>query len=451
MILFFLNLLILTKRLKGAIFTSFWLMFFVLTFLTKNSYSRNIDSESIKKRHLAAIEHLEKEDAKSQPQTQPQKEEASIKDSTVGKESSKSPNDSQNQVNPKQVSTNQNPELGDAKKVKAISGDVKSKVVKANNNEKTKDSLAVNQELQSRIDEMKRLEQNIANNILEKNTAKEGDVNLSTKDLIGNIQNKNIKTKEGDKGKSLNVKYSRKTSKVVPKDPIMQATEDYKSNIREYLDGLNPQEITKKSFVNKEPLPVLISSNVRDKENLHIPLVLKLQDLVNSIFPAIKNGDVASFNEIYRKINNPDIIGDDGETMLSTATIFRQHQMIKALLYKGANPDMANKLNYLPIEIAVMNDDPLALQILLEHGARFNYLDQDGNNIIAMAVYKNHFSAVRVLSDFFIRSNIKIAKKNKAGQDAVYIAKNRGSDDIAKFLIAKIEHQNNLHHNNKNK
>ena len=447
MILFFLNLLILTKRLKGAIFASFWLLFFALAFLTKNSYSRNLDSESIKKRHLAAIEQLEKEDAKSQPQ----KEETLTKDSTVSKEGSKNPNNSQNQANPKQLSANQNPEIVDAKKVKAMSGDVKSKAVKANPNEKTKDSLVVNRELQSKIDEMKRLEKNIADKILEKNTAKEGDVKLSTKDLIGNIQNKSIKTKEIDKGRSLNIKYSRKASKVAPKDPIMQAAEDYKSNTREYLDELNPQEITKTSFVNKEPLPVLISSNVRDKENLHIPLVLTLQDLVKSIFPAIKNGDVASFNEIYRKINNPDIIGDDGETTLSTATIFRQHQMIKALLYKGANPDMVNKLNYLPIEIAVMNDDPLALQMLLEHGARFNYLDQDGNNIIAMAVDKNHFSAVRVLSDFFIKSNIAIAKKNKAGQDAVYIAKNRGSDDIAKFLITKIEHQNNLYLNNKNK
>lgn len=447
MILFFLNLLILTKRLKEAIFASFWLLFFVATFLTKNSYSRNLDSESIKKRHLAAIEQLEKEDAKYQAP----KEEVPIKDSTTGKEASKNPNNSQNQVNSKQVLTNQNPDSGDTKKVDDRIGNVQSKAVKANADEKTKDYLVANQELQSKIDEMKRLEKNIAEKILEKNTAKEGDVKLSTKELIGNIQNKNIKTKESDKGRSLNIKYSKKNSKVLPKDPIVQAVEDYKNNTKEYLGELNPQEITKTSFISKEPLPVIISSNVRDKENLHIPLVLTVQDLIKSIFPAIKNGDVASFNEIYRKINNPDIVSDDGETMLSTATMFRQHQMIKALLYKGANPDMTNKLNYLPIEIAVINDDPLALQILLEHGARFNYLDQDGNNIIAMAVEKNHFSAVKVLSDFFIKSNLAIAKKNKVGQDAVYIAKNRGSDDIAKFLIAKIEYQKDLHINNKNK
>ncbi len=447
MILLFLNLLILTKRLKVAIFTSFWLLFFVAIFLTKNSYSSNLDSESIKKRHLAAIEQLEKEDAKSQPP----KEEALIKDSAVSKEDSKNPNNSQNQANPKQLSTKQSSNVNNAKKAEASSGDFKSKAVKANINEKTKDSLVVNQELQNKIDEIKRVEKNIADKILEKNTAKEVDVKLSTKELIGNIQNKNIKTKESNKGKSLNVKYSSKTLKAVPKDPIVQDAEDYKNNTREYLGELSPQKITKTSFISKEPLPVLISGNVRDKENLHIPLVLTVQDLVNSIFPAIKNGDVASFNEIYRKINNPDIVSDDGETMLSIATIFRQHQMIKAILYKGANPDMTNKLNYLPIEIAIMNDDPLALQILLEHGAKFNYLDQDGNNIIAMAADKNHFSAVRVLSDFFIKSNIAIAKKNKAGQDAVYIAKNRDSDDIAKFLIAKIEYQNNLYLNNKNK
>lgn len=82
------------------------------------------------------------------------------------------------------------------------------------------------------------------------------------------------------------------------------------------------------------------------------------------LFKSVSDNDVAAFNELYKDIENPNIKNSFGDTILTYAILLSRYSIIAAVIDKGADVNMQNKLGYTPVGIAIEMFDFKALEML---------------------------------------------------------------------------------------
>ncbi len=286
-----------------------------------------------------------------------------------------------------------------------------------NSNLKKMNQVIVNKKSNNVIDD------NVSASIKTKNkTTKTNNIKKDQK----NSNNSNKKDKNND------VKVIAKITKSpldIAKSEYYQKEVDFNNK---YNNNIQPRFRNIKSFDSKDDLPILISSNQRSKENFHIPLILTKQDIVDTIFYAIKSGDINVFNESYKQINDPNFCNDYGDTLLTYATLYRQHIIINSLLNKGANPNITNQLGYMPIDIAIENKDEEAINIMIFYGANLKISDINGNSYLFDAVRSQYLPTVKAL----IEGGIDINQKNHQNLTVLDLAMTMNNNLIIDYLTA---------------
>ncbi len=96
----------------------------------------------------------------------------------------------------------------------------------------------------------------------------------------------------------------------------------------------------------------------------------------------------------------------NGNTPLSTASKYGHPEIIKFLLDRQADPNIADEENILPIHIAAVNGHLEALKLLIPETKNINAVDDEGSTTLLNAVYGNKEGVVKYLLEQNANANI---------------------------------------------
>ena len=196
--------------------------------------------------------------------------------------------------------------------------------------------------------------------------------------------------------------------------------------------NIEPQSRNDDRFLSKEAPSPIIANNIRTAENIHIPLFVNKQDIIDGAFLAIYQNDVNSFNELYKKINDPNAKSNTGDTFLTYATMLGRYNLMTSILAKGSDPDLVNDLGYKPMQISIERKDLNSVQILKNYNANIAFQDRFGNNYLIHSAMVNSFELVEFFTNF-----ININSCNQDGLNAISLAQANKNNLIIDLLLAK--------------
>ena len=196
--------------------------------------------------------------------------------------------------------------------------------------------------------------------------------------------------------------------------------------------NIEPQSRNDDKFLSKEAPSPIIVNNIRAVENIHIPLFVNKQDIIDGAFVAIYQNDVNSFNELYKKINDPNTKSNTGDTFLTYATMLGRYSLMTSILAKGSDPDLVNDLGYRPMQISIERKDLNSVQILKNYNANIAFQDREGNNYLIHSAMVNSFELVEFFANF-----INVNSCNQGGLNAISFAQANKNNQIIDLLLAK--------------
>lgn len=153
--------------------------------------------------------------------------------------------------------------------------------------------------------------------------------------------------------------------------------------------------------------------------------------------------DVLSYIGDERDPANINVRGNRGTTILMVAASSTLPVVLE-LLARGANVLLANKENVTPLFFAVMHNNILVTQALLDRGANIHRLDENKkNSALAIAAMNGNAAMVKLL----IANGADVNHRNKNGKTPMYYAVKYDHLNVAKVLFhhdANITERDNL-------
>lgn len=139
------------------------------------------------------------------------------------------------------------------------------------------------------------------------------------------------------------------------------------------------------------------------------------------------------------------------ETMCSDAhsplhsAAWRSPAMLKYLINKGANVNIANEFGQTPLFNAIQSDSIRAVKVLCEAGTIVDFADKYGYTALHNCAIIGSLEQAKLLLEYKADVNLK----DKQGKTALHYAAINGNADMAKLLIdagAKIDEKDNKEH-----
>ncbi len=139
---------------------------------------------------------------------------------------------------------------------------------------------------------------------------------------------------------------------------------------------------------------------------------------------------------VLAAITSPDIdvnaADPDGSTPLLWATYSVDHELVRALLKKGAKANVTNNYGSSPLGEAVKLGDVEVVRMLLDAGADPNSPDQDGQTALMLAA---HIGSVPIAEMLIKRGAAVNAVENFRGQTALMWAAAENRPDVVDLLL----------------
>ena len=134
--------------------------------------------------------------------------------------------------------------------------------------------------------------------------------------------------------------------------------------------------------------------------------------------------------------NDPEILNSfsaDGFTALGLASFFGHLHLVKLLLDKGANPNIAsnNQFKVAPIHSACAISNLEITELLIQHGADVNAKQMQGVTPLHSAVHNGQTK----LSKLLIDNGAEINAKTDNGETPLFMAKEKNFQETAELLI----------------
>ncbi len=148
----------------------------------------------------------------------------------------------------------------------------------------------------------------------------------------------------------------------------------------------------------------------------------------------IRAGDRDAALRMVQQGTDVNALADDGSSPLLWAVYRVDHELVDALLARGAEPDQRNVLGAVPLaEAASLNDERL-VRSLLQAGADPNLGNQDGQTPLMLAARGGSLPIVEMLVQAGANVN---AREQYRQQSALMWAVDARHAEVAAFLIAR--------------
>ena len=136
---------------------------------------------------------------------------------------------------------------------------------------------------------------------------------------------------------------------------------------------LIPQEKKNKKYRNDDIPEELIAD--RSFQNRHIPKITMNEDKEKVLEKIIEYGMITEFRAFMNDLKDANFVMSNQYTLLSYATKYKQHEIMRYLIHIGANVNKRDDRLETPLFLAVQNNDMEAAKILINANANLNALD----------------------------------------------------------------------------
>lgn len=186
---------------------------------------------------------------------------------------------------------------------------------------------------------------------------------------------------------------------------------------------------------------VCCSQNLKDvKSNLNNEDLSKFKIDKGKYFTAIRNGDSITVKNQLKNNIDINLKDTDGETGIIIATDRNNIAMVKLLLEKGANVNIAsNKIDNTPIMIASVKGYADIVQLLIEQSnPDMSILNGYGGTALIPACERGHVDVVKLLLE---RTNVNVNHVNRPGWTAmleaiVFSDGGKNQQEIVRMLLS---------------
>jgi len=193
--------------------------------------------------------------------------------------------------------------------------------------------------------------------------------------------------------------------------------------------------------LNRTIIEYIIAAKKKHEVLLGKELGKILEESINTGLKEKKDKIWELLNEPYINVNvqgedadgdTPLIIAIDGAIYQSTKDQRALYlEIIKALLQKGANPDIQNKIGETPLIDAVRKNDPEIVQLLLDNGANPNRQDLARWTALHWAVYTDNPKIVQILLD----NGANLNMEDNGRETALILAVRNNNIEIVEILL----------------
>ncbi|MEO5500358.1 MAG: ankyrin repeat domain-containing protein [Ginsengibacter sp.] len=161
--------------------------------------------------------------------------------------------------------------------------------------------------------------------------------------------------------------------------------------------------------------------------------ILKKKQQNFDIFEAASIGDNDKVNTLLDK--NPELLNSfstDGFTPLGLASFFGHLSLVKLLLRRGANPNIAsnNQFKVAPIHSACAISHLGIVELLLEHDADVNAKQMNG----VTPLHSTCHNGQTKLSKILLENGAEINAKMDNGQTPLFMAQEKGFQETADLI-----------------
>jgi hypothetical protein len=193
----------------------------------------------------------------------------------------------------------------------------------------------------------------------------------------------------------------------------------------------------KKEFVDYSVnrFPEEILSNKRTNLNKHIPILTKQSDIEKMIIGLIDNNDIQNFRAMVDKTSNLNQVLTTQYALLTYATKNRKYDIMKFLIFSGADINKKDNKSETPLTTAIKNNDFKAVQILIDAGANLNEPDVLKRTPLIYAIEKNYED----IAIYLIEKGADINITNAEGEGTLSIATRLNRQYIKKIILEKIK------------
>ena len=152
-----------------------------------------------------------------------------------------------------------------------------------------------------------------------------------------------------------------------------------------------------------------------------------------ALFAAVARNDIQEVDRLLR-VGVIDVnmrARYSGDSALGSAASLGEVEMVRLLLDRGANPNIGDKDNLTPLQLAAHHGNLAIVRMLLKAGANVNSPDSRyGYTALASASQNGHVEVVRELLGAGADPTLRV----KNGMTASELARLKGRDDVDRLL-----------------
>lgn len=234
-----------------------------------------------------------------------------------------------------------------------------------------------------------------------------------------------------DNGVSMEILSEKRFSKLL--DNRVELLKDNMEN-EEAPDFLVPVEKKLINFKVSEIPPELLEPH-RSEENRHIPFVLRATDFQEIVKTAIDNNDINVLRGVIELLKEPDYILENGQTALNYASVSGSTEILKYLLYSGANVNIQDYNGNTPLHNAILREDNKIIKLLVENNSNLNIFNIDGYTPLMLSIVngKNDISA------YLIKFDQDLTQQNYKKETILDLTNKFNRDIIKELVLEKIK------------
>ncbi|HSQ97407.1 MAG TPA: ankyrin repeat domain-containing protein [Rickettsiales bacterium] len=263
--------------------------------------------------------------------------------------------------------------------------------------------------------------------------------------IVGNLFDSELNQVQEDKDKSKVFKD------ILVKDNLTyQENEDFERFLKnkELKDLTNPEKILIPSITpQKKELSTYNTQKVpqelleaRSFQNRHIPTIIQNKEKQKIIEKIIEYGMLDELKAFMKEnLKDANVVMDNQYTLLTYATKYRQYDIMKYLIRKGADVNKRDDRLDTPLIITVRNNDLKGVELLTDFNANLDKIDIIKRTPLIIAIEKNYDD----IAIYLIDNGANIDVKNGIGEGILAMSVRLGRINVREKILSILRQYSN--------
>lgn len=197
-----------------------------------------------------------------------------------------------------------------------------------------------------------------------------------------------------------------------------------------------PVEKNINSFKTSD-IPGELLSYSRSEENKHIPIILRMEDFQEIAKVAIDENDLSVLRSIVELTKDPDYVLANGQTILNYAAYSGADEILKYLLFSGANINIQDYDGNTPLHNAILREDDKIIKLLVKNNCNLNIFNVDGYTPLMLAIVNGKND----ISSYLLKFDQDLLRQNYRKETVLDLTNKFNRTIIKELILEKLKEQ----------